>query len=303
MVESRRAPTMMGQQSREESLFYSFRLEDQIPETHLLRLIDRYVDFTFVRDRLKSFYSQTGRPSIDPETLLRLLLVGYLYWITSERRLLEDVRMHLAYRWFTRLGLEQEVPDHSTFSKNRHGRFRQAGVFREVFEEIVQRCMTVGLVEGRHLTVDGPFVLGNASRSRCLAQEQLSEIAQASNTVRDYLAELEHQNPVADPPPKPPPASGTLSSTDPDAAWAVKWGRAGFAYYDNYLIDNASRHPRCGRHPGALSARAPGGPPDARASRPARPAPGESGGRQSLRQRRVRGVAPRAGHPASHPGH
>ena len=101
---------MMGQQSREESLFYSFRLEDQIPETHLLRLIDRYVDFTFVRDRLKSFYSQTGRPSIDPETLLRLLLVGYLYGITSERRLLEDVRMHLAYRWFTRLGLEQEVP-------------------------------------------------------------------------------------------------------------------------------------------------------------------------------------------------
>ena len=103
---------MMGQQSREESLFYSFRLEDQIPETHLLRLIDRYVDFTFVRDRLKSFYSQTGRPSIDPETLLRLLLVGYLYGITSERRLLEDVRMHLAYRWFTRLSLEQEVPDH-----------------------------------------------------------------------------------------------------------------------------------------------------------------------------------------------
>ena len=102
---------MMGQQSREESLFYSFRLEDQIPETHLLRLIDRYVDFTFVRDRLKSFYSPTGRPSIDPETLLRLLLVGYLYGITSERRLLEDVRMHLAYRWFTRLSLEQEVPD------------------------------------------------------------------------------------------------------------------------------------------------------------------------------------------------
>src|SRR5437870_11509728 len=103
MVESRRAPAMMGQQSREESLFYSFRLEDQIPDTHLLRLIDRYVDFTFVRDRLQSFYSQTGRPSIDPETLLRLLLVGYLYGITSERRLLEDVRMHLAYRWFTRL--------------------------------------------------------------------------------------------------------------------------------------------------------------------------------------------------------
>src|SRR5437899_11790729 len=232
---------MMGQQPRTESLFYYFRLEDQIPEDHLLRLLDRYVDFSFVRERLKSFYSSTGRPSIDPEVLLRLLLVGYLYGITSERRLLEDVRMHLAYRWFTRLGLEQEVPDHSTFSKNRHGRFRQAGVFREVFEEIVRRCMTAGLVEGRHLTVDGTFVLANASPHRRVAQEQLAEITHASRTVRDYLAELEQQNPVADPPLEPPPASGTLSSTDPDAAWAVKWGRAGFAYYDNYLIDNASR--------------------------------------------------------------
>ena len=114
---------MMGQQPRMESLFYYFRLEDQIPEDHLLRLIDRYVDFRFVRERLKGFYSPTGRPSIDPEVLLRLLLVGYLYGITSERRLMEEVRMHLAYRWFTRLDFSQEIPDHSTFSKNRHGRF------------------------------------------------------------------------------------------------------------------------------------------------------------------------------------
>jgi transposase len=130
---------MMGQQTRTESLFYYFRLEDQIPEDHLLRLIDHYVDFRFVRERLKSFYSSTGRPSIDPEILLRLLLIGYLYGITSERRLLEDVRMHLAYRWFTRLDFTQEIPDHSTLSKNRHGRFRQSGVFREVFEAIVMK--------------------------------------------------------------------------------------------------------------------------------------------------------------------
>ncbi len=139
---------MMGQQPRMESLFYYFRLEDQIPQDHLLRLIDRYVDFGFVRKRLKNFDSPTGRPSIDPEVLVRLLLVGYLYGITSERRLLDEVRMHLAYRWFTRLGFEQEIPNHSTFSKNRHGRFRQSGVFQEVFEEIVRRCLAVGLVEG-----------------------------------------------------------------------------------------------------------------------------------------------------------
>ena len=232
---------MMGQQPREECLFYSFRLEDQIPETHLLRLIDRYVDFSFVRNRLQPFYSPTGRPSIDPEVLLRLLLVGYLYGISSERRLLDEARMHLAYRWFTRLGLDQEVPDHSTFSKNRHGRFRQAGVFREVFEEIVRRCMAAGLVEGRRLTVDGTMVYANASPHHRVSREQLAEVAQVSRTVPEYLADLERQNPVAEPPPEPPPASGIMSATDPDATWAVKWGRAGFAYYDNYLIDNARR--------------------------------------------------------------
>ena len=155
---------MMGQQARTESLFYYFRLEDQIPEDHLLRLIDRYVDLSFVRECLKTLYSSTGRPSIDPEVLLRLLLVGYLYGVTSERRLLEEVRMHLAYRWFTLLGFEQEIPDHSTFSKNRHGRFRQSGVFREVFEEIVRRCLEAGLVEGQNLAVDGTIVGANASR-------------------------------------------------------------------------------------------------------------------------------------------
>src|SRR5438128_12541210 len=149
---------MMGHQPRSESLFYYFRLEEQIPEDHLLRLFDRYVDLSFVRERLRSFYSSTGRPSIDPEVLLLLLLVGYLNGITSERRLLEEVRMHLAYRWFTRLDFEQEIPDHSTFSKNRHGRFRQSGVFREVFEEIVRRCLQAGLVEGKHLAVDGTMV-------------------------------------------------------------------------------------------------------------------------------------------------
>jgi transposase len=138
---------MRGQQRRTESLFYYFRLEDQVPTDQLLRMIDDRVDFSFVREQLKDFYSFTGRPSIDPEVLLRLLLVGYLYGITSERRLMDEVRMHLAYRWFTRLGFEQEIPDHSTFSKNRHGRFRQSGVFRKVFEEIVRRCLAAGFVE------------------------------------------------------------------------------------------------------------------------------------------------------------
>ncbi len=154
---------MMGLQPRTDSLFYYFRLEDQIPDDHLLKRLDRFIDFGFVRERLRDTYSAIGRPSIDPEVLLRLLLVGYLYGITSERRLIEEVRMHLAYRWFSRLGFEREIPDHSTFSKNRHGRFCGVGVFLEVFEEIVRRCLEAGLVEGKRLTVDGTMVSAGGS--------------------------------------------------------------------------------------------------------------------------------------------
>jgi transposase len=113
---------MMGQHDRSE-LFYYFRLEDQVPDTHLLRLIDKHISFAFVREKLKESHSDTGRPSIDPELLLRILLIGYLYGITSERKLVEELRMHLAWRWFTGLGFDQEIPYQSTFSKNRHGRF------------------------------------------------------------------------------------------------------------------------------------------------------------------------------------
>src|SRR5215468_3244852 len=138
---------MMGHHSRSEALFYYFRLEDQIPETNLLRLIDKHVGFDFVRQQLRDSYSETGRPSIDPELLLRILLIGYLYGISSERKLVEELGMHLAWRWFTGLGFDQEIPHHSTFSKNRHGRFQESNLFQELFEEIVTRCVQAGLVK------------------------------------------------------------------------------------------------------------------------------------------------------------
>src|SRR3979409_974337 len=137
---------MMGQHDRSEALFYYFRLDDQIPESHLLRRIDRHVSFAFVRERLRNSYSRGGRPSIDPELLLRILLIGYLYGITSERKLVEELRMHLAWRWFTGLGFDQEIPHHSTFSKNRQGRFQESNVFEPLFEEVVAQCLAVGLV-------------------------------------------------------------------------------------------------------------------------------------------------------------
>jgi len=203
----------MGQQTRTESLFCYFRLEDQIPEDHLLRLIDQHVELSFVRERVKGLYSSTGRPSIDPEVLLRLLLVGYLYGITSERRLLEEVRMHLAYRWFTRLDFGQDIPDHSTFSKNRHGRFRESGV-SGVFEEIVRRCIAAGLVQGHNLAVDGTMVEANASPGSRVPVEKLKDGGLVAQTAQEYLAELEQRNPVL--------GAKMISATDPDAVVGKK---------------------------------------------------------------------------------
>src|ERR1700750_111200 len=190
---------MMGQHARSEALFYYFKLEEYIPENHLLRLIDKHISLAFVRERLRDSYSETGRPSIDPELLLRLLLIGYLYGISSERKLVEELRMHLAWRWFTGLGFDEEVPHHSTFSKNRHGRFQESKVFEQLFEEVVARCLAVGLVRGDKLSVDGTFVEANASKESRIPREQLAEGAQVNRTVREYLAELEAQNPVEEP--------------------------------------------------------------------------------------------------------
>ena len=230
---------MMGQQTRSESLFYYFRLEDQVPENHLLRLIDRYVSFDFVREKLNDSYSDTGRPSIDPEVLLRILLIGYLYGITSERKLVEELRMHLAWRWFTGLGFDQEIPHHSTFSKNRHGRFQESNLFQALFERIVEQCSRVGLVKGEHLSVDGSFIQADANHGRRIPREQLAEAAQVNRTVRQYLSELEEQN--GDGEPQPVHQQEKVSTTDPDATFLATGTRPGeLGYFDNYLIDNAS---------------------------------------------------------------
>jgi transposase len=227
---------MMGHQAREESLFYYFKLEDQVPENHLLRLIDCHVNFEFIRAKLKDRYSDVGRPSIDPELLLRMLLVGYLYGVTSERKLVEELRMHLAWRWFTGLGFDQEIPHHSTFSKNRHGRFQESNLFQELFEEIVTRCVEAGLVKGRHMSVDGSFIQANADHHSRVPPEQLTEVAKVNHTVREYLVELERENPV-----EPPVGQqDKVSTTDPDSTYATKGGPARLGYYDNYLVDNAS---------------------------------------------------------------
>ena len=142
--------------------------------------------------------------------------------------------MYLAWRWFTGLGFDQEIPHHSTFSKNRHGRFQESKLFEELFEQIVLQCVEVGLVQGKHLSVDGSFVEANAAKESRIPRQQLAEAAQVNQTVRQYLVELEQQNPTEEPVRK---QSGF--DTDPDATYATKGGTpARLGYYDNYLVNN-----------------------------------------------------------------
>ncbi len=156
---------MMGpRQEAQAALFCAFSLEEHVPADHLLRVIDRFVDLSGIRAHLRPFYSSTGRPSIDPELMIRMLIVGYCMGIRSERRLCEEVHLNLAYRWFCRLDLTDAVPDHSSFSKNRHGRFRESDLFRQLFESVVERCIAEGLVGGERFAVDASLIRADANK-------------------------------------------------------------------------------------------------------------------------------------------
>ena len=226
---------MMGTKGGDQDrLFYSFNLDKHIPADHLLRRIDRFLDFSQLRQRLEPFYSHTGRPSIDPELMIRMLLVGYCFGIRSERRLCEEVHLNLAYRWFCRLGLQDEVPDHSSFSKNRHGRFRESDLFRQLFEDVVRRCMSEGLVRGEGFAVDASIVQADANRRRGVPNEQpidWNDPRLGSRAVREYLEKLEQDGQIGALP-------KNLSLTDPAARWTAAPGcPAYFAYSTNYLVD------------------------------------------------------------------
>jgi transposase len=227
---------MMGQNGGNQNrLFYSFNLEDHVPASHLLRGIDKFLDLTDLRAYLAPFYSHTGRPSIDPELMIRMLIVGYCFGIRSERRLCEEVHLNLAYRWFCRLGLEDVVPEHSTFSKNRHGRFRESDTFRHVFETVLKRCMSEGLVGGEGFAIDASVVKADAARPSAIPgaamDQQALGPAQASRAVREYLEGIEAEG-------RPETQRKNISITDPAAEWTcAPGGPAFFAYSTNYLVD------------------------------------------------------------------
>ena len=185
---------MMGAAlGRQDRLFYEFCLDERIPADHLLRRIDAVLDLSWLRSELAPYYSHTGCPSVDPELMIRMLLVGYCYSIRSERRLCQEVEMNLAYRWFCRLGLEDKVPDHSTFSVNRHGRFRDSDILRKVFEEVVCACMGAGLVGGEGFAVDASVIEADASRFARIEGSEIdwTDAQRAQRPIREYLTALD----------------------------------------------------------------------------------------------------------------
>ena len=187
---------MMGRRDRDQGrLFYEFRLDEMVPADHLLRRMDVFVTVVLrdLHPQLKAFYSDIGRPSVDPELMIRMLLVGYCYGIRSERRLCQEVALHLAYRWFCRLDLEDRIPHHSTFSLNRLGRFRESDILRHIFERVVVACMAAGLVKGEGFAVDASVIEANASRYHGKAPSELewTDAQKQRRAVAEYLAAVD----------------------------------------------------------------------------------------------------------------
>src|SRR6187399_1058567 len=223
---------MMGHQQFEQvALFYEFSLERHVPADHLLRSIDRFVALGDLRRELAPFYSAIGRPSIDPELMVRMLIVGYCFGIRSERRLCDEVHLNLAYRWFCRLGLDGDVPDHSTFSKNRHGRFRDSDLLRRLFEVVLRRCIDEGLVGGENLAVDASLIKADANRQNGIEGEKWLTPEAPGRAVDEYVAVLDDAAFGAATPVVP----ARVSSTDPAARYtSAHGGQAQFFYATNY---------------------------------------------------------------------
>ena len=229
---------MMGRSSRDqEQLFYSFNLEEVIPDDHLVRALARILDLSWVRPELAPHYSPIGRPSIDPVLMIRMLIIGYVFAIRSERLLCREVQLNLAYRWFCGLGIEDNIPDHSAFSRARNERFHDSDIFRRVFERVVGACIAAGLVGGEGFAVDASLIQADANKHRSIPGAEWNrdiDPEQARRAVREYLATLDDPayGAASDVTPK------FVSPSDPAAQWTGALRNAAFfAYANNYLID------------------------------------------------------------------
>jgi transposase len=229
---------MMGRLRNDQGqLFYSFCLEEVVPDDHLVREIAAVLDLSWVHAELAPYYSRLGRPSINPVLMIRLLIVGYVFAIRSERLLCREAQVNLAYRWFCGLGIEDKIPDHSAFSRARNERFRDSDIFRRVFERVVEACIAAGLVGGEGFAVDASLIVADANKQRSIPSSEWKKDCDpqaASRAVKEYLSTLDHAafGAASDVTPK------FVSPSDPAAQWTgAMRGPAFFAYADNYLVD------------------------------------------------------------------
>ena len=229
---------MMGRLNHDqEQLFYSFRLDKAVPEDHPVREVAAVLDLSWVHSELTPYYPRLGRPSIDPALMIRMLIIGYVFGIRSERALCREVGVNLAYRWFCGLSIEDKVPDHSAFSHARNERFRDSGIFRSVFERVVGACIGAGLVGGEGFAVDASLIAADANKQRSTPGARWNKELDAQavgRATQEYLATLDDAafGAASDVTPK------FVSPSDPAAQWTgAKRGPAFFAYSDNYLID------------------------------------------------------------------
>ncbi len=244
---------MLGrQESGQGQFFYAFDLDKVVPPDLLVRQIDGLLDLSWVHKELAPFYSHTGRPSIDPVLMIRMLIVGYVFALRSERRLCAEVQVNLAYRWFCRLGIEDNIPDHSVFCRARRERFRTSDALRRVFEGVVALCISAGLVGGEAFSIDASLIKADVDKMKRAPGDRpiaWPKAEEASHAVREYIAALDaaSEDQVGDggdgdgssqsghrrKPPK------EVSLTDPQATWVTRPGVDPFFAYDaNYLIDN-----------------------------------------------------------------
>src|SRR5262250_1140610 len=243
---------MMGRrQQGQGQLFYQFRLDEAVPDDHLVRKIRALLDLSWVYAELAPYYSEIGRPSIDPVLMIRMLIVGYVFAIRSERQICAEVQVNLAYRWFCKFSIEDKIPDHSVFSRARHERFRESDALRRVFESVVGKCIAVGLVGGEGFSIDASLIRADVDKKKRVPGDQpiaWPKAEEASRAVREYLMVLDaarndeesggdDSGSSGDGGRRKPPKE--VSLTDPQAAWVARKGTDPFFAYDaNYLIDN-----------------------------------------------------------------
>ena len=228
----------MGRLNHDQGqFFYSFRLDEAVPDDHPVRELAAVLDLSWVHSELAPFYPQLGRPSIDPELMIRMLIVGYVFAIRSERALCREVQVNFAYRWFCGQSIENKIPDHSAFSRARHERFRECDVFRRVFERVVEACIAAGLVGGEGFAVDASLIVADANKQRSIPGSEWQKAHDpktANRAVKEYLATLDDVafGAASEVTPK------FVSPSDPAAQWTgAMRGPAFFAYADNYLVD------------------------------------------------------------------